>query len=199
MWARLATACVLLAGFCAGCTARITPPAHLTNPVSVYVADYGRHSSIILPTGGPNLIEYTYGDWQLYAQNRYRWYIGFTKLLLTEQGAMGRRTIEFVANEQDLRKRVWAKRLIKIEVEHDLAASLLSELETMYNSRIETQIYNAPVTTYFVQHDSRYWLMNNCNHATAEYLRRLGCDVRGCTVLSGFKVRPPGRTIEPEP
>jgi hypothetical protein len=171
----------------------------VSDPVTIYVADYGRHSSIILPTGGPNLMEYTYGDWVLYAQDHYTWYLGFTKLLLGEKAALGRRTIEFVDNEQYMRMRVWAKRLIKIEVERDKAAGLLRELEEVYNSRIETQVFNEPVLTYFVRHDSTYWLMNNCNQVTARWLEKLGCRVRGAPILSGFTVDPPGRVIVPEP
>ncbi len=180
---------------CAGCGATITPPSRVDDPVTVYVADYGRHSSIILPTGGPNLIEYTYGDWELYAQNKYKWYVGFTKLLLTEKAALGRRSIGDLENEKHLRLRVWAKRLIRIEVEKPKAAALLHDLERIYEDRIDTQIHNAPVDTYFVRHDSTYWLMNNCNQLTAQWLRQLGCQISGCTVISSFSVRPPGRTI----
>lgn len=175
------------------------PPAEVREPVTVYVTDYGRHSSIILPTGGANLIEYAYGDWQLYANNHYRWYSGWTKLILTEEGALGRRTIGFLDNEEWLRMRVWAKRLIKIEVEREKAAALLDELEKTYEQHIDTQIYNSAQGTYFVKNGSRYWLMHNCNQLTASWLRKLGCEVRGAAVLSNFKVEPPGRTIVEEP
>ena len=40
---------VLLSLVCVGCTPRIIPPAMPRNAVPIYVADYGRHSSLILP------------------------------------------------------------------------------------------------------------------------------------------------------
>ena len=181
---------------CAGCGATITPPSHVDDPVTVYVADYGRHSSIILPTGGPNLIEYTYGDWELYAQNKYKWYIGFTKLLLTEKAALGRRSIGDLENEQHLRMRVWAKRLVRIEVEKSKAAALLHDLEQVFDGRIDTMIHNAPVDTYFVRHDSTYWLMNNCNQLTAAMAAAIG--LRSEWMHGDFAVqRPPPGSNDP--
>jgi hypothetical protein len=35
---------------------------------------------------------------------------------------------------------------------------------------------------------ARYHVFRNSNHATAEWLRELGCDVRGFPLLSNFRV-----------
>lgn len=59
----------LLAFSLAGCTAHVIPPSGLTAPVSVYVLNHGRHSSLVLP-GESGWRRYAYGDWQWYAENR---------------------------------------------------------------------------------------------------------------------------------
>src|SRR4051794_32928251 len=41
-----------------GCSARITPPAHVADPVPFFAADYGRHSSILLPDTNGKLLEF---------------------------------------------------------------------------------------------------------------------------------------------
>lgn len=193
------SALAVLVLLCGGCATRVTPPAQLRDPVTVYVVDYGRHSSIILPTGGPRMMEYTYGDWEMYANNHYRWYSGWIKLLISEKGALGRRAIEYTDNEQWMRMRIWAKRLMKVEVERAKAAELLLDLERAYDRRIATMIVNVPIETHFVRHDSRYWLMHTCNQVTADWLRKLGCEVRGAAILSNFRIEPPAKTIVAEP
>ena len=45
------------------------PQQSLKEPVTVYVADYGVHSSLLLPTGDGRFVEYAFGDWGYAAQN----------------------------------------------------------------------------------------------------------------------------------
>jgi hypothetical protein len=52
---------------CGGCTTTIVPPRAPADPVSVYVTDYGRHSSILLPDPRGHLTEYAFGDWNWFA------------------------------------------------------------------------------------------------------------------------------------
>ena len=80
MTLRLAMVAVL-AALSLGCATRVVPPRAIVSPVTVYIADYGRHSSLILPTDTGCLAEYAYGDWRFYALNQYRWYWGMTALI----------------------------------------------------------------------------------------------------------------------
>ena len=43
--------CLLAPGLLGGCATIYPPQQHLSDPVAVYVADYGVHSSLLLPTG----------------------------------------------------------------------------------------------------------------------------------------------------
>ena len=50
-----------------GCSWTVRPPAHPSSPVNVYLTDYGRHTSLILPTPDNRLAEYAFGDWDFFA------------------------------------------------------------------------------------------------------------------------------------
>jgi hypothetical protein len=176
-----------LAGL-AGCATRIVPPANPASPVAVYVADYGRHSSILLPTGNALLLEYSYGDWDYYALSNYRWYLGATKLFLSEGSGLGRRYLPYPNDEQELQRTLSSKRLLRIDIERHRVLALLDELEERYNGHIDSLIYNEDQGTYFVKDDSHYSLLHTCNQETAAWLERLGCGIEGWAVLSNFRV-----------
>src|SRR5436189_530501 len=100
-----------------GCATRVVPPANPVNPVAVYITDYGRHSSILLPMGDGHLVEYSYGDWEFYALNRYKWYIGATKLVLSDGSGLGRRILPNPGDDAALQKMISSKRLLRVEIE----------------------------------------------------------------------------------
>jgi len=98
--ARLALILITLLNLTTACTNIITPPANITNPTNVYVLDYGRHSSLLLPnptesddkTLTPEFTEYAYGEWKWYArQNDSVWRIPAT-LFWPTTGTLGRNT-----------------------------------------------------------------------------------------------------------
>ncbi len=45
-----------VAAYLTGCLSSITPPGDPTNPVSVFLLDYGRHSSLAFPTDGEHTL-----------------------------------------------------------------------------------------------------------------------------------------------
>src|SRR5689334_13559900 len=47
-----------------GCGGTITPPRAVRDPVPVYVADYGRHATLLLPVEDGGLEEFAFGDWR---------------------------------------------------------------------------------------------------------------------------------------
>src|SRR5258705_11454333 len=108
---------VVLLALAGGCATRIVPPTNPANPVTVYITDYGRHSSILLPMGDGHLMEYSYGDWEFYALNKYKWYIGATKLILSDASGLGRRILPHPGTDQALQKYINSKRLLRIDIE----------------------------------------------------------------------------------
>jgi len=174
-----------------GCATRIVPPAKPINPVAVYVTDYGRHSSILLPMGDGHLMEYSYGDWEFYALNRYKWYIGASKLIYSDGSGLGRRIVPHPGEDAALQKLVGSKRLLRVDIEHSRVMELLDELDRRYNGRIETLIKNSYVKQDFVKDDAHYGLFHTCNGETAAWLRKLGCEVDGLAVMSNFELAKP--------
>src|SRR2546423_386491 len=64
----------LLTLFLSGCGGTITPPAQVRQPVNVYVTDYGRHSTLLLPTENGGLVEFAFGEWGWLAGYQRHWY-----------------------------------------------------------------------------------------------------------------------------
>src|SRR3989440_1395201 len=133
-----------------GCATRVVPPANPANPVAVYITDYGRHSSILLPMGDGHLMEYSYGDWEYYALNKYKWYIGATKLILSDCSGLGRRILPHPGDDEALQKYINSKRLLRIEIEQSRVLELLAELDRRYNERVDTMVFNNYSHAYFV-------------------------------------------------
>lgn len=173
----------------AGCATPVYRPAAPVDPVTVYLADYGRHSSLLLPVNGGRLVEYTYGDWEFYALNKARWDLGVFKLFCTGRACLGRRFVPAVADGELLRRSLGARRLMDLKVERARMEALRDELAGRFHRQAQTMIYSAVHDTHFVMDDSRYWLLNTCNNETARWLRALGCRVPGLPVLSDFRVK----------
>src|SRR5947207_1449220 len=182
-----------------GCATHIVPPSAPSNPVAVYVTDYGRHSSILLPMGDGHLMEYSYGDWEYYALNKYKWYIGATKLIVSDASGLGRRILPHPGTDEALQKYINSKRLLRIEIEQSRVLELLAELDHRYNERLDTMVFNNYSHAYFVKDDTHYGLFHTCNAETAGWLRKLGCRVDGLAVLSNFEIDLPKEELAVKP
>jgi hypothetical protein len=163
--------------------------------VAVYVTDYGRHSSVLLPMGDGHLVEYSYGDWEYYALNKYKWYIGASKLVYSHGSGLGRRLVPHPGDDLELRKQIGSKRLLRLDIEQSRVRELLAELDLRYYERIETLIFNDYGKAYFVKDAARYGLFHTCNAETAGWLRKLGCEVDGLAVISNFEVVKPKKEV----
>jgi len=182
--------------FQTACATIVTPVDHalLRDPVSVYLIDYHRHSSLMLPRSemvGGGLREYAYGDWGWFAENLAGMSRAAGVLLLPTQGALGRADHPLPAGAAELRRRHGFEAVYEIRVERDLARSLLERLDHRFQSRLETMICNPTVGLDLVKDDDRYWFANHCNHATVRWLRELGVAAGPVTTVARFHIRIP--------
>jgi hypothetical protein len=168
----------------------IHPPEVPATPVSVFVIDYGRHSSLILPdTTGTSLIEYAYGDWDWFALGRNKWYDVFPTLFLPTRGTLGRRSLQVDPDTLALRRVIWCEEIHEVVVDRDDALGLIRRLHGEFEKHRESIYFKSMYALEFVHSDRAFHLFHNCNHELADWLRELDCDIQGPAMNADFKVR----------
>jgi len=186
-------ACLTLAtGPLAGCANRVVPPEHVADPVPVYIVDYGRHSSLLLPAGPDRLTEYAYGDWDWFASNSTAWTQAIKALFFSAGATIGRRDLDDPRDGlPGLLSRIGAIRLVRVNVERTRAAALREQLNRRWDRGRDTMIYNPAAELFLVRDSQHYALWHDCNHETARWLREVGCSIWGLNVTSDFVVKGP--------
>ncbi len=195
MAGELALLLVLLA-LVPGCGWTVTPPPRPKEPAVVFLADYGRHSRLAVQTSGTGLVEYGYGDWRFYALGEKGLWSGLRAVAKPTPSALARRTLPPTDDPAVFRQRAGADRAARFLVERERADDLLRELDRRYRKNIDTEFRRETSGFSFIRDDEPYHLLHNSNHQTAEWLRHLGCEVRGPTVHSNFRVEPQDRPTE---
>lgn len=187
-----------------GCTNVITPPAGVEDPQAVFILDFGRHSSLLLPNEeNREFTEYAYGEWQWYALKRDSFLRIAPTMLWPTQGTMGRNT--WVLDQPAPGGRDDAEEVIDlleiidthfiteavhpVFVERRAIAFLLESLRKRYDSSDAEPVSVPEYGLYFVPDRRTYTLFHNCNHETVDWLVRLGCDLNGSGMISDFEVR----------
>jgi hypothetical protein len=174
-----------------GCTAVIVPPAvaPAARTAPVLVADYGYHSTLILPRAQGGLVEYAYGDWTYFGQNKKSVSTALHALLMSDQATLGRRMIDQEPDPTGVVHATGAKGVIRFDAPREKVEELEVALDQRFTARRESITFNPVHQLYFVKDDERYGVGHNCNHFTAEWLERLGCRVQGPVVGSSFRVQ----------
>ncbi|HEY7118989.1 MAG TPA: hypothetical protein VH475_20530 [Tepidisphaeraceae bacterium] len=198
MWVLVA---LLLLGI-GGCSAVIVPPRTTTAAgggggvggggqkfVPVAVADYGYHSTLILPRAEGGLVEYAYGDWDYFGQSHKSVANALHALLASDQATLGRRVLEMEPTQSGLEKATGASQIIRFTAPREKVEELERELDRRFSARLDSIMYSPVHQLYFVKDDERYGVGHNCNHFTAQWLERLGCRVEGVVLGSGFRLK----------
>lgn len=184
---------LLLAGLgVAGCQQRIVPPPSVSDPVGVFVIDYGRHASLALPAGEDEdgLVEWSWGDWNWFARERTGVLTGLQALFASPQSTLSRREVAPAEHAGELAARVGAEEVLALDVERARARALLAELEARWRQQLG-QAVRHPSGRVFVPEESRYGLFNNSVHEVARWLEALGAEVSGTGVTASFVLRDP--------
>ena len=189
------TLLLVVAGLIAGgCSAVIVPPPAPTrgDVLPVLVADYGYHSTLILPRAQGGLVEYAYGDWTYFGQNQKSVGTALHALLMSDQATLGRRVLYVPPEGSALAAATGAKDVIRFEAPREKVAALERALDERYSSRLDSITFSEVHHLYFVKDGERYGVAHNCNHFTAHGLEQLGCRVEGLVMMSGFRVKEVG-------
>jgi hypothetical protein len=176
-----------------GCAPVIIPPAIAAkDAVPVLIADYGYHSTLILPrpdSGG--MIEYAYGDWTYFGQNQKSVGTALHALMASDQATMGRRMLDREVNQPGLKEALGAKTILRFDAPREKVEELERALEQRFSARLDSIVYSPVHQLYFVKDDEPYGVGHNCNHFTAQWLARLGCRVEGMVLSSSFRLKDP--------
>ena len=171
-----------------GCATTVEPVARPIDPVPVFLTDYGVHSSLMLPTPDGRYVEYSFGDYGYAALNRGGPHNALGALFISGQSGIGRRFLSVRPGEESPRPAYAPKSFQKLFAERFQVYALVKQLDQRYRRGKDEPVHNAITDSVFVKDTERYSIANNCNHMTARMLRQLGCEVRGNTGASAFKV-----------
>ena len=171
----------------AGCQRWVEPPAAVSDPVSVFLVDYGRHASLALPAD-EGLVEWSWGDWNWFALDRTGLGTGFQALFASPRSTLSRRALSPVESADALAARLSASKVLPIEVERARAATLLETLEARWQTHAHEAVQDASGRV-FVPDDARYGLFNNSVHEVSRWLEALGAQVTGSGLTANFRLR----------
>ena len=171
-----------------GCATTVRPDPRPVDPVAVFLADYGVHSSLMLPTPDGTFVEYSFGDFGYAALNRGGPHNALGALLVSGQSGIGRRFLSVRPDEDRPRPAYKPLKVQRLYANRFQVYALVKELDRRYREGADTPVYNPITDNVFVKDTERYSFANNCNHMTGRMLRQLGCEVRGHTATSKFKI-----------
>lgn len=172
-----------------GCAYRVTTPGIVRDRASVFIVDYGYHSSLVLPREGSQRSEYAYGQWDWFAENKQQWYRAVPALLVPARGALGIRSV-YGDDAGELSLQFPPEtRLFRVVVEQDAAVRLRHKLDDLLQASKDALHSNPLSGMLFCPHPQAYSLSFHCNTATAEWLRELGCAVTGDCLVAEFSVQ----------
>jgi hypothetical protein len=188
-WAVLLLLSVLFSAGCGG-SARVYPPSLMVHPATIYIADYGRHSTLLLPVSSHRLVEYEWGDWKWLAYNQRDLYSIPGAMLWSSCSAFARRFVDpQTASVESIKTALFEEpRVISLQVDAPAAEMLRHELDDRFLRDANAVIYNRTDSCCMARDPVQYSIFYNCNHLTAAWLRELGCRVEGNTTQSKFEV-----------
>ena len=177
-----------------GCTTTVIPPQTNRPTTQVYLADYGRHSSLLLPEDSGGYSEYAFGDWEWFAVGDTLLWVGIGSMLHSSQATLGRRNVEWQPDVKDFAHALGAEKVQRIACPVDRVAALAGALDQRYwrdaaHGGDDEIFYSDYSELWHVKDNENYCALHNCNHVTARWLRELGCTIRGPAMFSAFQVK----------
>ena len=193
----------LLLGTLAGC-ANVQPAGQFTDPVQVYIGDYGIHSSLFLPTQDHRYVEYAFGDWGYAVENRNFPQDAIGALTVSWGAGFGRMYHDRAADSAAPNPPRKPIVMHVVTCDRSDVYALIDRLDVRFEQLAEKHgqsVINPETGMSWVKEDTdkRYSIANNCNHLTAQALEELGCKVSGVVVWSKFSVSEPSTAAAAAP
>ena len=171
-----------------GCAWRVAMPEEVSRPKPVVLTDYGRHTRLALPTGEPGMVEYGFGNWHYYALGERGPVSSFRAIVGIGPATLARRRLPPFEDTDAFFHLVGGRRSVVLMAEEDRIRDLRESLEGTWRENLGPERFHARDDLGFVRYDTTYHLFRNSNHRTADWLERLGCEIRGVPILSNYRV-----------
>ncbi len=182
-------ACICL--LISGCMTHVVPERRVSAPVTVYYADYGVHSSLILPElGKGRYVEYVFGDYGFSVDNKTDPFHTLVALFASGKSAFGRRE-HFLPPPVSPSPDPPAHKMIAFDVDRLKLATLLVALDARFRSSPGPVRRNAWNNVDYVPDDEHYSVFHSCNNLTLDNLRALGCTAWGIPIIPNFTFSKP--------
>lgn len=186
---RAAAAALGIVPIAGGCATTVTPPASPADPVAVFLAVNGKHSSLMVERDSGRVTEFGYTSWSWSVQKRDWWLAALPTMVLPNDGALCVNERPGPLEETRVRTQTGAVGLFPIRVSRAALRTLLEKLDSVYAAGGEKSVLDAPTGWVYVKDEHPYWVLHTCNDAVATWLRELGCQVQGPAVYLNFEVR----------
>lgn len=171
-----------------GCATHVKPPVDVQTPATVYIADYGLHSSLLLPDATQGLVEFAFGDWEWFALNHDQWYDALRIAIFPGRGTLGTRALPAVTTGDELPQWLGPVQAHALVVEKERAGKLLQRLQAEYARGVDEAVLNSQTSLWCAPTTGKYRPLKNCNAAVAGWLEELGCRVHGPRIGSEFVI-----------
>jgi len=173
----------------------IYAPEDVHDPVSVFVADHGVHSSLLLPREDGTIAQFAYSQWHWAALDQDDWYRSPFALVIPNTGTLGWRDFEGPCDFDCVCDRMHKlgrhppmDALYEIRVERAAAAKVLAELDHRWQSQSNGNVFNEKRGMTFVKDATTYSIAHTCNQEVAAWLRGMGCRVDGMAKTADIRV-----------
>lgn len=155
--------------------------------------DHGRHASLVLPVKDGKLIRYVYGDWSYYALNDTSLLSGIKALLWPTESAIGMMSLPGPISKKNITEqlKVGIENSYILNAHPEAIRKLNQSLNALFLKHSDKMIYNSKYDLNFVPLGRAYWIFNNSNQKTASWIEELGCEVKGLTLSSSWRVLDP--------
>ena len=168
----------------------ITSPENPTDPRVVFLIDHGTHSSLVIETSSGQMLRYSYGDFRYYAKRDTSLASGAAAILWPTPATLGRGELAGPISEESLRNQlvVVVQQIYPLEVAGDKANQLIAKLDGIYLAGKKNQVSVPAYGLIFAPHPTDYFLTSNSSTMVGVWLRELGVEVFGWSLISSWNV-----------
>jgi hypothetical protein len=178
---------LLLSLFLTGCVTQVAPPAKFNDPVTVYYADYGVHSALLLPDEAKGCyVEFVFGDYAFSVLNRADPIHTLGALFCSFKSAFGRRE-HYIPLTQKPNPDPPPHKMVAFQADREKVAALVRKMNARYYASEGPTSHNPWNGVDYVPDAEHYSVFNSCNHLTLRNLRDLGYEPKGFPMIPNFR------------